>query len=219
MKVALVHYRGGLMDGVSLEMDKWKEVLQQLGYSVDIVAGNEASGVDVTIPQIGFEDVDYRIIGKNAFEKLEDFTADGLIGKIQEKSQEIEKLLNAKLSDYDVIIPNNIWSLGASLPVAIALYNFAQKHPDKLFIAHHHDFWWERTYFLNPTVPKIGEMLAEYCPPVLENLKHVVINSFARGNLKGGKALIPPLFPMLWIFQQRRGLARNAIRRSESVTV
>ena len=79
MRVALVHYRGGLMDGVSLEMDKWKEVLQQLGHSVDIVAGNEALGVDVTIPQIGFEDADYRIIGKNAFEKLEDFTADGLI--------------------------------------------------------------------------------------------------------------------------------------------
>ncbi|SHH41751.1 mannosylglucosylglycerate synthase [Thermosipho atlanticus] len=195
MKIALVHYRAGLMDGVSLEMEKWKKVLLRMGHDVDIVAGNNKSGVDVLIPSIGFENPKYRIINKNAFEKLEDFSITELTETIFNESENIYSNIEEKLSKYDVIIPNNIWSLGAFLPSAIALTKYAENHPEKLFVGHHHDFWWEREYFLNYQDKKIKELLDKYCPPVNRNIKHVVINSLAKEALyskKGVNSIIVP---------------------------
>ncbi|WP_206076334.1 glycosyltransferase [Marinitoga lauensis] len=195
MNMALLHYRGGLMDGVSLEMEKWKKVLEEMGHKVDIVAGNNNKGVDLNIKKIGFEIPEFRLINKNAFEKLENFTEDELLNFIMEKSKEIVEIFNQKLINYDVIFPNNIWSLGAYLPVAIALYEFSKAHPDKIFISHHHDFWWEREYFLNATSKKIMNLLWEYCPPTGENIKHMVINTIAKEEVlkrKNIKAIVVP---------------------------
>ena len=50
MNIALIHYRAGLMDGVSLEMERWKTVLVRLGHNVHIIAGNNEKGVDICIP-------------------------------------------------------------------------------------------------------------------------------------------------------------------------
>ncbi|KLO23740.1 group 1 glycosyl transferase [Marinitoga sp. 1197] len=201
MNIALLHYRGGLMDGVSLEMEKWKAVLENLGHKVDIVAGNENEGVDITIKEIGFETSDYKLINKNAFEKLEDFSKEELISKIENNSEKILKIFNEKLDKYDVIMPNNIWSLGAYLPVAIALKNYADIHPEKIFISHHHDFWWEREYFLKTTLKEIKNMLIEYCPPVGKNIKHMVINSLAQKELNLRKNVDSTIVPNVMDFE------------------
>ena len=34
MNIAMIHYRVGETDGVSLEMDKWKKVLEKNGHRV-----------------------------------------------------------------------------------------------------------------------------------------------------------------------------------------
>ncbi|MDK2945742.1 MAG: mannosylglucosylglycerate synthase [Thermosipho sp. (in: thermotogales)] len=190
------------MDGVSLEMEKWKKVLKRMGHSVDIVAGNRKEGVDVVIPSIGFENPNYRVINKNAFEKLEDFSIEELLELIFDESEKIFNDIKEKFEKYDVIIPNNIWSLGAYLPSAIALFKFAKENPNKLFIGHHHDFWWERQYFLNYTDEKIKNLLEEYCPPVLENIKHVVINSIAKEVLYSKKGVDSVVVPNVMDFDE-----------------
>ncbi|SHE98400.1 Glycosyltransferase involved in cell wall bisynthesis [Marinitoga hydrogenitolerans DSM 16785] len=202
MNVALLHYRGGLMDGVSLEMEKWKKVLEKLGHKVDIVAGNNNNGVDVYIKEIGFETPEYKLINKNSFEKLEDFSENELIELIDLKSTEILHIFNEKLSKYDIIISNNVWSLGAYLPVAIALKKYADKNKEKIFISHHHDFWWEREYFLHPTTEKIKELLIKYCPSVGNNIKHVVINSFAKDELYKRKNINSTIVPNVMNFDE-----------------
>ncbi|NUU98551.1 mannosylglucosylglycerate synthase [Marinitoga sp. 1138] len=203
MNMALLHYRGGLMDGVSLEMDKWKKVLEKLGHNADIVAGNKKEGVDNYIEDIGFENKLYRIINKNAFEKLEDFTEDELVKAIELESDKLLKNFEKGLEKYDVIFPNNIWSLGAFLPTAIALKRYADLHPEKLFIAHHHDFWWEREYFLNSTSKKIEKLLEYYCPPVGKNIKHMVINSIAKEELKKRKNVEATVVPNVMDFEEK----------------
>ncbi|MDK2840207.1 MAG: mannosylglucosylglycerate synthase [Thermosipho sp. (in: thermotogales)] len=202
MKVALVHYRACLMDGVSLEMEKWRKVLKRMGHEVDIVAGNNKEGVDVVVPSIGFENPKYRLINKNAFEKLEDFDINGLLNIIFEESDKVYNDIFHVLKKYDVIIPNNIWSLGAFLPSAIALFRFAKEHPEKIFIGHHHDFWWERKYFLNYTDEKIKELLEMYCPPLGDNIKHVVINSLARNALYLKKNVESTIVPNVMDFNE-----------------
>lgn len=76
MKIALIHYRGGLMDGVSLEMEKWKKVLTKMGHEVHIVAGNKKEGVDLTLKEIGFENPDFERVNRNFFGGIKDFLSE-----------------------------------------------------------------------------------------------------------------------------------------------
>ncbi|MBT1248714.1 MULTISPECIES: mannosylglucosylglycerate synthase [unclassified Thermosipho (in: thermotogales)] len=202
MKIALVHYRAGLMDGVSLEMEKWKKVLLRMGHDVDIVAGNNKSGVDILIPSIGFENPTYKMINKNCFEKLEDFSIEKVINLIFEESEKIYNDLENKLSMHEIIILNNIWSIGAFLPAAIAFQKFSKIHKEKTFIGHHHDFWWEREYFLNYQDKKIKDLLEKFCPPIGTNIKHVVINSLAKEVLYLKKGINSTIVPNVMDFEE-----------------
>lgn len=194
MNVALIHYRAGLMDGVSLEMEKWKTVLINLGHSVHIIAGNSEKGVDVCIPEIGFDNPEYSIIYHNCFEKLEDYDESSIGDYILTYAAIIYKQLIKSLRPYEVIIVNNIWSLGLNLPAAMALSEYAKEHPQKLFIAHHHDFWWEREH-MKCTCSEVEKFLTEYCPPTGKNIKHIVINSFAKDSLLQRKSVEAVIIP------------------------
>jgi len=59
--------------------------------------------------------------------------------------EEIKSQLK-ELPKFDVIIGNNIWSLGHNLSAAIALYEYAVENNVKL-IGHHHDFYWETIFY------------------------------------------------------------------------
>ena len=150
MKIALVHYRAGLMDGVSLEMEKWKKALEMLGNDVSIIAGNESECIDITIPFLSID---------SDFEDVEQMV------------KEFEKIL----SEYNLIVVENIWSLALRESVGIALEKFAERSKNR-FLGHHHDFWWERNR-------EESEVLKEHFPPDLPNLKHVVINTIAKEEL------------------------------------
>lgn len=194
MNIALIHYRAGLMDGVSLEMERWKTVLVRLGHNVHIIAGNNEKGVDICIPQIGFDNPIYNTIYHNCFENLEDYDENSIVDYITKYSTIIHKEFIKSLCSYEVIIVNNIWSLGLNLPVAIALSQYAEEHPEKLFIGHHHDFWWEREH-MKCTCSEVEKLLIKYCPPTGQNIKHVVINSFAKDSLLQRKSIDALIIP------------------------
>lgn len=179
MKIALLHYRGGLMDGVSLEMEKWKKVLTKMGHEVHIVAGNRKEGVDLTLEEIGFENPDFEKVNRNFFGEMRDFPGEEeFLEFLKGKGEELFHILNEALKDYDLIVPNNIWSLGLFPSLGLALSRL-----EKNFVAHHHDFWWERKHLI-PESRRLREILEKNFPPDLPNVKHVVINTIARRELK-----------------------------------
>ena len=51
----MVHFRVGELDGVSLEMDKWKSVLEEMGHTVTYLAGTISTATGHIIPEMALD--------------------------------------------------------------------------------------------------------------------------------------------------------------------
>ena len=64
------------------------------------------------------------------------------------------------------------------IPAAVAISQLLDENPDLIAIFHHHDFYWERDYFLKNK--NIKKYLKEYFPPKKKNALHITINTKAQ---------------------------------------
>jgi len=53
MNIGLAHFRVGETDGVSLEMEKWRKVLERMGHKVFFISGTPNYG-EIYIPEMSF---------------------------------------------------------------------------------------------------------------------------------------------------------------------
>lgn len=92
MRVALVSFRLGGPDGVSVETEKWRAALHALGHTTYRVAGAFGSGEpgDVTVPGLGY----------SAAVAGPDDSAPPAIG-----------VLDAALADADLVVVENVFGL------------------------------------------------------------------------------------------------------------
>lgn len=227
MNIALCHYRVGETDGVSLEMDKWKKVLERMGHKVYMLAGSEGTADAYIIEEMHIRLPEDLKIERNAYVKLKDYkTEEELKDAVEALSKKIEDKLIKFIKDYkiDVLVPNNIFSLGRGLSTAIAFKRAIEKTGVKC-VNHHHDFYWERELYSHPVCKYVEGLLNEYFPPKIENMKHAVINTPAQNDLKEKKGLdstvVPNVFDFnapLWKedeynkdFRQAVGLKENEI--------
>ncbi len=202
MKIALCHFRVGETDGVSLEMEKWKKVLKHAGHEVFLVAGSTGTATGATIPELFYKNKENLKFNTNAYNKLTDFSSEK---EFEASILEYAKKLEINLIEYirqneiDMLIPNNIWSLGWNLPAAIGVYNAVKKLKIKC-IAHHHDFYWERKEYSHPTCKFIKDILNKYMPPSDKLIKHAVINSIAQKELKNKRNIEANVIPNVFGF-------------------
>lgn len=202
MNIALAHYRVGETDGVSLEMEKWKKVLERMGHSVIFISGSRDIPYNITIPELFYRDEEDLLIEKNAYVKLEEYRDEKeLIEIINKRKDKIKKKLKEILLSYSVslLIPNNILSIGRSIPTAMSFTEVAEELNLKL-IGHHHDFWWERENFSHPTCEFVHNALMTYFPPSLPDMSHVVINTPAQRELKRRRGLDSMVIPNVFDF-------------------
>jgi len=199
MKIALVHFRAGFTDGVSLEMEKWKTVLEELGHEVIYVAGEFDQAQGVEIPSLSMNDATNLWIHKNAFEKVtvdertfED-AFDAYVERIKSELKNLPKL--------DLLIINNIFSLGFNLAAAVALTEFVREKNLKV-IAHNHDFYWERERYSTPQCEYVKRTLEEYFPPKDGLILHVTINRLAQEELRRRKNIDSVVVPNVFDFNQ-----------------
>ncbi|BBM82610.1 glycosyltransferase family 4 protein [Candidatus Uabimicrobium amorphum] len=184
MKIALLHFRAGETDGVSLEMDKWKKAIGNIGGECTIIAG---SGGDYNDPYLSYRHDDVVKFFANAFTKLS-VTEDELRVAYKEIYSHACRALTSIFNSVkpDSVVVNNIYSLPLNLPLAVAISDVCGKRGIEI-IGFHHDFYWEREIY-NVTCPFIAELVEEYFPP--QNLaRHLVINSIAQQSLSERKDL------------------------------
>ncbi len=202
MNIAMMHFRVGETDGVSLEMDKWKQVLQKNGHTVHYIAGSEGTSECFVVKELYYRDPYDAQLNKACFETLGDYSEASLKEAITEQSEKIRVQFVRLFKDLniDLVIPNNLLCLGRSPHIAMALTN-AVLETDVDIIGHHHDFYWERDYFRAPTTSYVEALLETYFPPIqLTHMRHVVINTLAKKDLLVKKGLESKVIPNVFDF-------------------
>ena len=191
--IGFVSTRFAGSDGVSLESAKWAQVLwddQHVSYWYS-GRNDRDPGCSYCVPEAYFghpenEWINERIWGQTHRDPF-----------VTERIREMAEYLKQTLYDFveyhkiDILIPQNVLAIPMHVPLGIALTEFLSETRMPA-IAHHHDFFWERTRF---SVNCIPEYLDMGFPPKLSNMRDVVINQEAQEQLalrKGSSSLVIP---------------------------
>ncbi|MBT3315953.1 MAG: glycosyltransferase family 4 protein [Anaerolineae bacterium] len=199
--IGIIHYQVGHTDGVSLEIEKWQCVFEEMGHHVHLCAGDLGSAEGTLIPEMYHHLPDAKVLAYNTFKELKDFDELGYSAELERQVA----LLTEKFREFvvdreiDVLIAQNVWCVGASLGVAVALEKIRQEF-DLPAIAHHHDFYWERGDDQTLTCEAAVEVAESYLPPTHPKIQHVVINSLAQKALKERKNLDARIIPNIFDF-------------------
>lgn len=203
-RIALCHFRIGETDGVSLEMEKWKLVLERLGHQVVFIGGNPTLGESYVIPGLNYRNERNECILEGAFHSLDTFgNAQALETEILSFADELQHQLEDCLvhRQIDILVPNNILSLGFHLSAGLAFKNAIEKLKIPT-IAHHHDFHWERDKYSHPTCQFVKDCLAQTFPPSSSLIQHVVINGLAQTQVKQRVDCDSTIVPNVFDFEQ-----------------
>ena len=179
--IGFVSTRFAGTDGVSIESSKWSNVLSESGHRCFWFAGeiDREPGESMMVPEAHFKYEKNEWISKQVFGRKR---RDGNVTEaIHTEKTYIKQRLEEFIQCYhlDLLIVQNALTIPMHIPLAVALTELiAEKQIPT--IAHHHDFYWERTRFL---VNSVGDYLRMAFPPNLPNIEHVVINSAAQEEL------------------------------------
>lgn len=179
-RIGFVSTRLAGTDGVSLEVEKWINILTELGYECFFFAGESDWPKDRThlVAEAHFQHPEIISLQEELF---------GMYTRSPQTSRRVESLkrhLKEHLREFvdefqlDLLIAENALSLPVNVPLGLSLTEFIAETRMPV-IGHHHDFWWERERFARGA----ADYLRGAFPPVLPSIHHVVINSFGGSQL------------------------------------
>ena len=191
--IGFVSTRFAGTDGVSLESEKWARTLQENGHEAFWFAGqlDRDKSISMLVPEAFFEHSDNEEISAAVWGRMH------RPPEINTLIKTTSEYLKSKLYEFkkqfgiDILLPENALTIPMHIPLGLAITDFIAE-TGMPTIAHHHDFYWERTRFTHSAVRDYLEMAF---PPVLPQIQHAVINSAARDQLawrKGAAAIIVP---------------------------
>ena len=197
-KIGFVSTRIAGTDGVSLETYKWYQVLERNGYECYFFAGELDTPEDRSLlePKAHFNQPEIQEVHDTCFGTT---TRERFLST---RIHELKDYLKSKLYEFcgnfdiDIIIPENALAIPMNIPLDIAITEFIAETGIPA-IAHHHDFSWERKRFL---INSVHDYLQYAFPPILESLRHVVINSEASRQLSYRKGVSNVIIPNVFDF-------------------
>lgn len=199
--IGIFHYQLGLTDGVSLEVEKWKHVLEEMGHKVILCAGRLGNQEGILLPELYHHLPEVDIINQNILGERNDLSPDDLVDRLNDHTNKLVQSITdiVQKNNIDTLLVNNIWSVAMNIPAAVALET-VRKSLQLNSIAHHHDFYWERN--LNPNLDReeIVNILDNYLPPKDMEIYHVVINSIAQTSLVRKKDISSTIVPNVFDF-------------------
>lgn len=219
MKVGFVSTRFSGTDGVTLEARKWAEVLEEDGHRCFWFAGELSEGKQrgFLAPVAHFHDsrnvrINLQIFGREK-------SSPKVIYEIHKQKAVLKTYIEnfVKLFEIDLMIVQNALSIPMNVPLGVALMEFIAETGIPT-IAHHHDFCWERSRFLENGV---RDLINSSFPPNLPNISHVVINSDAQSELLQRKSIVSTVIPNVFNFEKQPRIDRarcQAFRQALGLT-
>ncbi len=168
-------------DGVSLEATKWVETLEKLGHDCFFFAGESDWPAErsYVVPEAHLTHPDIQALSTELFERRQRSRSTSVT--VTRLTQHLKKHLGRFIKKHKphVLIVENALSLPMNIPLGLAITELTAEVCIPV-IAHHHDFTWERDRY---AVDAATDYLRAAFPPTLEQVHHVVINSYAKQQL------------------------------------
>ncbi|MCI0710185.1 MAG: glycosyltransferase family 4 protein [Chloroflexi bacterium] len=187
MNIAIVSTRLSGLDGVSLEATKVANVFAEMGHNIFWCAGelDESKTPGRLIPEMHFMHPTARAIHDEAFSGP--YASPELIERIYDEADKLrlELLDFVREFDIDLLVSQNSNAIPMNIQLGVALTHLAKRHGVKL-LCHNHDFYFERDRFIANGIQFI---LDEAFPPVLSNVRHMVINVAMQRRIKSFKGI------------------------------
>jgi glycosyltransferase involved in cell wall biosynthesis len=198
-RIGFVSTRFAGTDGVSLEAAKWARVLEADQHECFWYAGrlDHPPARSFCVPEAFFNHpenvwLNERIWGHTTRSPL-------VSERIHRMTEYLKATLYAFIQRFDVriLVLENVLTIPMHVPLGLALAELlSETHIPT--IAHHHDFYWERSRF---SVNAINDILDAAFPSRDHDLQHVVINQDAQQNLAHRKGLSSHLVPNVVDFE------------------
>ncbi len=199
-RVGFISTRFAGTDGVSLESAKWAQVLWDDRHVSFWYSGltDRAPEVSLCVPEAHFEHpenkwLNDRLWGVTRRERV-------VSRRVRELAEYLKDTLYEFVEKFDLtlLVAENALAIPMHVPLGIAITEFLQE-TRRPAIAHHHDFYWERTRF---AVNAAADYLEMAFPPRSRDLHHVVINQSAQEELSWRKGLPSTLVPNVFDFEK-----------------
>jgi len=187
-------------DGVSLESAKWAEVLWTDRYVSFWYSGlsDRDPGMSHVVPEAYFGHPENVWLNQRIWSATR---RDRLIStRIREMADYLKSTLYdfVRRYDIDMVIPQNILTIPMHVPLGVAMTEFLAE-TGMPGIAHHHDFYWERTRF---SIGCVDDFLDMAFPPSSPHIRNVVINRQAEEQLSLRKGRSSLLIPNVFAFEK-----------------
>jgi glycosyltransferase involved in cell wall biosynthesis len=188
MNVGIIIGRIGGVDGVSLETEKWMDVLKSMGHRIYVLSGQFQNRqidpeTETLVPEMSFISPESFWSQKKAFFYPETDPQE-LIEHLNLYSRVIYKKILAWIADrgIELLISENASSLPSHLEMGLAINKAVHKSGIPT-ITHDHDFAWDRGDRYRSPHREINEFVEEVFPLKAPNSVHAVINSHAAQTL------------------------------------
>ena len=198
-RIGFVSTRFAGTDGVSLESAKWARVLWDHGAVSFWYAGrlDRARDISMCIPEAWFGCPENVWINDRVWGRT---TRDPEVSRrIRILAEYLKRTLYDFVGTFDIslLIVENAVTIPMHIPLGVAVTEFLAETRMPA-IAHHHDFYWERTRF---SLNAVSDYLDFAFPPRDPEMTHVVINQPAQEQLALRKGVSSVLVPNVLDFE------------------
>ncbi|MDC7124730.1 MAG: glycosyltransferase family 4 protein [Spirochaetales bacterium] len=206
-RIAFIAGKLGDVDGVSLEVEKWVDILESEGHEIFAIAGKFSNNLKsvknerrLQIDDLSFDSPHQHEYEQMVFPFLNKFQTYISEEKLKQTTEEMNhksSYIADAIFDFiqrnsiDVIVAQNTNAMPMTLLGGLAVYKLcSEKRIATIF--HHHDFWWERSRFVNSAIENI---LLKTMPPQIPGTEHVVLSDYAAHILRSIKRINPRIIP------------------------
>ncbi|MFP4430394.1 MAG: glycosyltransferase [Spirochaetaceae bacterium] len=197
--VGFVSFRFAGTDGVSLETQKWADVLEANNCVCFYLGGELETPPERSMlaEELHFQHPEIRAIYEEAFSNSE------RPRELTRRLHHYRNLIKDRIYEFidtfniELLVPQNAVTIPLNLPLGMALTEVIAETKIPT-IAHHHDFFWERKRFLRNCV---WDVINACYPPHLPSMSHVCINTSGQNQLALRTGISSTLIPNVMNFE------------------